>query len=145
MYRAPAVESFKAYVVGLLTSLTCGAYELAYCAEESIHRQVMAIVSLLRDPDRDPSKSEQLKRMENKQERKAYGRQLAEQRLQAVNELQLLIPQYTDTMLAYLRAWQAVATNLEAALYTVREIRYANNNNHNNSNNLISLQSTPIS
>ncbi len=91
--------------------LSLPAYESALAVEMRSHRKVMKVVLALRDDS--AASQEQLKKMD-KNERKLWQKAQAEQKVQWVNELTTMIPTYTDAMLAYLRAFQALAINVEA-------------------------------
>lgn len=92
--------------------LTLPAYEAAFAMEMLAHRNIMKIVIALRD-DTVAGQSEAVKQMD-KNERKAWQKAQAEQKVAWVNELSRMIPVYTDAMLGYLRAFQSLAINVEA-------------------------------
>jgi adenylate kinase len=122
--------------------------------ELSTHHIVMNLVTQMKAFQQDHKNMNKLQKKQqqelmkkmSKEERKIYQKQLADQKILLINELTNYIPSYGEAVLSYLRAYQAVAIQVEAALVAAREVKFHmknnnqaitsnNNNNHNNNNN----------
>lgn len=89
----------------LLTS-----YETGYCAELQIHESVYKLTQVLKGESVDPTVTIDL----NKSEKSQLQQELMQQKLNMINELQSLIPVYSEAVLAYVRAFQSIAIPIEA-------------------------------
>jgi hypothetical protein len=90
------------------------SYELGYCAELHIHKKVMSIVNTLKEESiRSKERKEEWKHL-SKPERALKQSEMMQRQVSLVNELQALIPVYSDTVLAYIKVFQAIAICVEA-------------------------------
>lgn len=94
--------------------LQVGSYELGYCAEFQIYRKVMGIVNTLKEETaRSKERKDEFKNL-SKAERALKQSEMMQRQVSLVNELQALIPVYSETVLSYMKAFQALAICVEA-------------------------------
>lgn len=83
------------------------SYETAYCSELLIHENVNKLTQVLKGDGGSDTKA-------NKADNAQLQQDLMQQKLNMINELQGLIPVYSEAMLAYVRAFQSIAISIEA-------------------------------
>lgn len=89
------------------------SYETAYCSELLIHENVNKLTQVLKgDPPID-SKVENESKI-SKADKAQLQQDLMQHKLNMINELQALIPVYSEAVLAYVRAFQSIAIAIEA-------------------------------
>lgn len=90
------------------------SYEIFYCSEVLIKNKVMYVVNALKEEsNRSKERKDEMKSL-TKAERALRQSELMQQRVNLVNDLQALIPVYSDTVVAYIKAFQNMAICLEA-------------------------------
>lgn len=93
------------------------SYEISYCSEVIVRNKVMKVVNDLKEEsNRSKEKKDEMKLL-SKAERALRQSELMQQRVNMVNELQSLIPVYSDTVVAYIKAFQNIAICLEAVSF----------------------------
>jgi len=90
-------------------------YHTAFAAEVCVKNQVMQIVRALNDSStkNDASAAADAGKL-SKEQRAQRARELTAQRMDLVNALTALVPQYTECVLAYMHAFQEIAVSVEA-------------------------------
>lgn len=90
-------------------------YVVAFAAEVRLKDVVLRLVEQLRDSGtaNDALATEDAGRL-TKEQRAQRARELAQARADQVNALSALVPVYSDTVLAYTRAFQELAVSVEA-------------------------------
>lgn len=78
------------------------------------HHKIISIVISLRDEAANTAAMQDKLKQMDKNERKLWQKAQAEQKVRWINELSAMIPIYSDAVLAYLKAFQALAINIEA-------------------------------
>eukprot|EP01039_Chlorochromonas_danica_P003053 gene3053-3333_t len=111
LYRPSLAESMKQHLLSLFLQLP--AYFLAYATEMNIKNKVMQLVRGLKE-EGSSNGGQPPPPTATKFERQQWQKQRVEERMHLVNELTALIPVYSDAVLAYLQAFQAVAISMEA-------------------------------
>lgn len=91
-------------------------YHASFAAEVCVKNQVMRIVRALNDSTakNDASAAADAGKL-SKEQRAQRARELTAQRMDLVNSLTALVPQYTECVLAYMHAFQELAVTVEAA------------------------------
>lgn len=90
-------------------------YMVAFAAELRLKDVVLRLVERLRDSGaaNDALAAAEAGKL-TKEQRAQRARELAQARADQVNGLSALVPVYTDTVLAYTRAFQELAVSVEA-------------------------------
>lgn len=90
------------------------SYEIGYSSEVLVKNKVLNVVTKLKEEsERSKDLKEEMKSL-SKAERAIRQNELTQMRVNMVNELTALIPVYSDTVLAYIKAFQNIAICLEA-------------------------------
>ena len=97
------------------------SYQLAYDCEYKIYQQVLSITQQLKSSDSMNTNGNSGTSGNNmsKQEKAQLQNDLMQQKLSLINELQGLIPIYSDAVLAYMKAFQSIAICIEAVSDTI--------------------------
>jgi len=98
-------------------------YNAAFAAEVCVQEQVMQIVRALNGSaaKNDASAAADAGKL-TKEQRAQKARELTAQRMNLVNALTALVPQYTECVLAYLHAFQELAVSVEAVISLIHFI-----------------------
>ena len=90
-------------------------YSVAFAAEVCVKEQVMNVVRALNSSAaaNDASAAADAGKL-SKEQRAQRARELTAQRMELVNALTALVPQYTECVLAYTHAFQELAISIEA-------------------------------
>lgn len=97
-----------------------------------MHDQVMRLVRALKNSNvpTGAAAAEATARL-TKEQRAQIARELAQQRMDLVNSLSALVPLYTETVLAYTRAFQELAISVEAVSKLCAFVSMHNHFRHN--------------
>ena len=108
-----AQESLKGHLRNIFLLLP--KYNVAFAAEVCVKEQVMRLVRALKNSSApSDSSADAAAAKQSKEQRAVRARELAQQRMDMVNALSALVPLYTETVLAYTRAFQELAVSVEA-------------------------------
>lgn len=90
-------------------------YMVAFAAEVQVQRKVQRLVDLLKNSGaaNDALAAADGGKM-SKEQRALRAKELAQARVDQVNALSALVPVYSETVLAYTRAFQELAVSVEA-------------------------------